>query len=57
MTCTNFEKLVSDYLFCRLSPAQLTLFYEHLSGCADCRDFLERYRRVVSLLREERHTT
>ena len=56
MTCLEFDRLVAVYLDCKLPNDQLTTFYSHAVGCVECRQYLQGYRRVVVLLKEEQRT-
>lgn len=56
MTCLEFDRLVAVYFDCRLSHDQVTTFYSHAVGCVECRQYLQGYRRVVVLLKEEQRT-
>lgn len=54
LTCAEFDGLVDWYLDCNLPPDQVAAFYCHLCHCEDCAEYLYSYRKVVSLLKEER---
>jgi len=54
LTCSELDGLVDLYLDYNLPPDQLAAFYRHLCQCADCGGYLYSYRKVVSLLKEER---
>jgi anti-sigma factor RsiW len=41
MNCTSFKDLLFEYLDGELSPDEQTLAAEHLTGCPECRNFLE----------------
>lgn len=56
MSCMQFDRLVAAYLDCKLPTDQLAAFYTHASGCVECRQYLQGYRRVVVLLKEEQRT-
>lgn len=49
ITCREFEKFIVDYLDDQLSRKQKTVFELHLRMCADCRAYLEAYRRSIQL--------
>ena len=55
LTCAELGMLVDLYLDCTLPQEQLAAFYCHLCHCQDCGGYLYSYRKVVSLLKEERH--
>lgn len=54
MTCMEFNGKVLSYVECTLSPKQLAAVYTHAAGCPECGNYLQNYRRVVILLKEER---
>ncbi len=56
MTCIEFDRLVAAYLDCKLPGDQLAVFHIHAAGCVECRQYLQGYRRVVVLLKEEQRT-
>ena len=55
LTCAELGTLVDLYLDCDLPQHHLAAFYRHLCQCEECRGYLYSYRKVVSLLRGERH--
>jgi hypothetical protein len=54
LTCAELDTWVDLYLDCNLPHDQLTAFYCHLCRCKDCGGYLYSYRKVISLLKEER---
>ena len=57
LTCAELGRLVDLYLDCSLAQDQLAAFYRHLCHCADCGGYLYSYRKVISLLKEERRVS
>ena len=51
MTCGEARDLFSALVDEALSPDERARLDRHLAGCADCRDELQRFRSVVSLVR------
>jgi anti-sigma factor RsiW len=51
MTCAELEAFILDYLSGRLSARQRRIFSLHMLLCRECRDYLEAYRRTVTLER------
>jgi anti-sigma factor RsiW len=54
LTCLELDGLIDLYLDGNLSQDQLAAFHRHLGQCPDCGGYLYSYRKVVSLLKEER---
>jgi hypothetical protein len=54
LTCAELGKLVDLYLDCNLPQDEVPAFYCHLCQCEDCSGYLYSYRKVISLLKEER---
>jgi anti-sigma factor RsiW len=49
LTCRELVEFLLEYWEDRLDPEQRRRFDEHLALCPHCRDYLESYRRTVSL--------
>ena len=54
LTCAELNRLVDMYVGCNLPEGQLAGFYCHLCHCEDCIGYLYSYRKVITLLKEER---
>lgn len=54
VNCADLDGLVDACLGCRLPLELLQPLYAHLAVCDDCRNYVATYRKVVSLLHEER---
>ncbi len=52
MNCRTFKKLLPEYLYGEISPADRERFQGHLSSCPGCRRLLRGLTATVSLLRE-----
>lgn len=50
MKCNSVREKLPGYLDCALASAHRARLQEHLGACADCREDLERYRRLAVLL-------
>jgi hypothetical protein len=50
-TCKQVTGLVSDYLNDKLAPAVKRDFQQHLRLCPDCVNFLNTYKKTVSVTR------
>lgn len=50
MTCWKMRRKLSGYLDEGLSAGELAPVREHLKSCADCREELERYRKLSMLM-------
>jgi hypothetical protein len=53
-TCKQVTGLVSDYLNDKLAPAVKRDFQQHLRLCLDCVNFLNTYKKTVSVTRSIR---
>jgi hypothetical protein len=53
-TCKQVTGLVSDYLNDKLAPAVKRDFQQHLRLCPDCVNFLNTYKKTVSVTRSIR---
>lgn len=49
MTCREFVEFLMQYLSGELSPAERSLFDEHLAECADCVVYLRTYQETIRL--------
>lgn len=49
ITCRAFEDFIAEYDAGGLRPAQRFVFDLHLKVCADCRSYLQAYRRATAL--------
>ena len=47
MDCEKYQQRLSEYIDNRLPEGQESAFEEHLSGCADCQEELERLQQTV----------
>lgn len=54
MTCAQVGEAVYWYVDCAMPADWIPAFYEHLAHCEDCRLHVTCYRKVVSLLADER---
>lgn len=54
MTCKELTDFLDDYLDEAMETGVRQTFEHHLSVCADCRRYLESYRKTVSLTRSLR---
>lgn len=54
MSCAEVREAVYAYVACLLPLDGIAVFYEHLADCEDCRMHVTCYRKVVSVLGEER---
>ena len=52
MTCHNYKDLMMGYLDNELSDEQKRQFEEHLSGCSECTDELEEFRKLKAITDE-----
>ena len=48
-TCQELTELISDYLADKLEPSLKREFEKHLSICPDCVNFLNTYKKTVSV--------
>lgn len=58
MTCTELDQCIDAYIDCALCLQQIERIYQHLAGCAPCREHFTLYRMTVSLVQQtarERH--
>ena len=53
-TCRQMTDLVFDYLNDKLSPSTKRDFQQHLRICPDCVNFLNTYKKTVSVTRSIR---
>ncbi len=53
MKCSEAQSLITPYLNEQLSDEKLHAFLEHMRGCASCREDLELYMAVYSVLDDE----
>lgn len=49
ITCVEFENFILAYLDGELDARKKVIFELHLKVCHECRNYLEAYRRTVSL--------
>jgi anti-sigma factor RsiW len=49
MTCREFADFLTQYLSGELSPAERSLFDEHLAQCPDCVAYLRTYQQTIHL--------
>jgi len=49
LTCQEIVELVTDYLEGHMTPAQRTLFEQHIVMCEPCTTYLEQMRTMVGL--------
>lgn len=52
MTCSNYKDLMMGYLDNELNEDQKQQFERHLSGCRDCAEELEEFRRLKEITDE-----
>ena len=52
MTCHDYKDLMMGYLDNELSDEQKRQFEEHLSGCSECTDELEEFRKLKAITDE-----
>jgi len=52
MTCHNYKDLMMGYLDNELTDEQKKQFEEHLSGCPECADELEEFRKLKAITDE-----
>ncbi len=52
MTCHNYKDLMMGYLDNELTDEQRRQFEEHLSGCSECTDELEEFRKLKAITDE-----
>lgn len=58
MTCKELDQCIDAYIDCALCFHQVERIYQHLAGCALCREHFTVYRMTVSLVQQtvrERH--
>lgn len=56
LTCQELVELVTDYLEGTLSRADRAAFERHISGCTNCRTYVEQFRRTIELTGTLRET-
>jgi anti-sigma factor RsiW len=47
MTCREFAEFLMEYLSGELSPAERSVFDEHLAKCPDCVAYLRTYEETI----------
>ncbi|MFW5972841.1 MAG: anti-sigma factor family protein [Bacteroidota bacterium] len=52
ITCQDVNVFLADYLEGALDDDLATRFEHHISGCAQCTAYLEKYRHTVGIVRE-----
>ena len=52
MTCHDYKDLMMGYLDNELSNEQRRQFEEHLSGCSECKDELQEFRKLKAITDE-----
>ena len=52
MTCHDYKDLMMGYLDNELSDEQKRQFEEHLTGCSECKDELEEFRKLKAITDE-----
>ncbi len=52
MTCHDYKDLMMGYLDNELSDEQKCQFEEHLTGCSECKDELEEFRKLKAITDE-----
>ena len=52
MTCHDYKDLMMGYLDNELSNEQKRQFEEHLTGCSECKDELEEFRKLKAITDE-----
>lgn len=55
VTCEEADQFLDDYLAGELPRKQHLVFEWHVRLCTGCRYYLERYRRSITLCRENFH--
>lgn len=49
ITCREFEDFIHDYLEGELAPRQKSIFEMHMALCAECREYLRKYKESQAL--------
>lgn len=55
VTCEEADQFLDDYLAGELPGKQHLIFEWHIRMCSGCKDYLERYRRSISLCQQNFH--
>jgi anti-sigma factor RsiW len=51
VNCREFVRFLADYLSGDLEPRRLAVFEAHVERCPPCLNYLDAYRRTMSLVR------
>jgi anti-sigma factor RsiW len=54
MTCNEITEFLMDYLSGDLPQAMSKTFESHVAVCADCRRYLDSYRKTIALSQQSR---